>query len=122
MELKTMPKETLAELLFFLAENEEFTSIQQHLAEGVTVEEVRMSLKELGEVLRKEAATEADTQYNPQKDVKLTGEVKKVISYLSPGEEKTLLTAFGFVEKPKTTLAPKVKENPLRRSPSFVRS
>lgn len=104
MELKIMPKETVAELLFFLAEHEEFASIQEHLASGVGVEDVRSALKELAEVLRREAVLEADSQYNPQKDNKLSDEAKKIISYLSPGEEKTLLTAFGFIEKPKSAV------------------
>ncbi|OGQ44926.1 MAG: hypothetical protein A3H42_05045 [Deltaproteobacteria bacterium RIFCSPLOWO2_02_FULL_46_8] len=104
MEIKSMPKETLAELLFFLAENEEFTAVEKSLAEGVSVEEVRAGLRELGEALRREAAQESAGQYNAQKDRSLTKETKTIISYLSPGEEKTLLTAFGLIDKTKTLL------------------
>ena len=106
MEIKTMPKETLAELLFFLAENESFRSVQQLLAEGVAVEEVRAGLREVAEGLRREAAAELSSQYNAQKDARLTKEAKTIISYLSPGEEKTLLTAFGLLEKNKSLLGP----------------
>jgi len=102
MEIKTIPKDTLAELLFFLAENEEFGSVQKLLAEGVTVEEVRASLRELAEGLRKEAAAELANHYNAQKDTRLSKEAKTIISYLSPGEEKTLLMAFGLIEKSKS--------------------
>lgn len=104
MDIKTMPKDTLAELLFFLAENETFDSVQKLLADGVTVEEVRAGLRELAEGLRREATLELSKQYNAQKDTRLTKEAKTIISYLSPGEEKTLLTAFGLVEKPKSAL------------------
>lgn len=104
MELKNMPKETLAELLFFLAENEEFPSVREQLADGVTVEEVRAALRELAEGLLREAHAETGTQYNPQKDKRLSPEAKNIISYLSPGEEKSLLKAFGFVDAPKSVL------------------
>ena len=102
MDIKTMPKETLAELLFFLAENEEFASVHKLLGEGVTVKEVRGSFRELAEGLHKEVAAEVANQYNAQKDNRLSAEAKEIISYLSPGEEKTLLTAFGLIEKTKT--------------------
>ena len=94
-----MPKETLAELLFFLSENEEFESVKKLIGEGVTVEEVRASLREMAEGLHKEVAAEVANQYNAQKDSRLSPEAKEIISYLSPGEEKTLLTAFGLLEK-----------------------
>ena len=114
MELHTMPKETLAELLFFLAENEEFNAVKETLIDGFTVEEVRASLRELAEGLRKEAGSEVTHQYNAQKDVRLSKEAKDITSYLSPGEEKSLLTAFGLVEKQKSVvqnsnLAPRSK-------------
>lgn len=105
MEIKTMPKETLAELLFFLAENEEFAAVEKALAEGVSVHEVRAALRELGEALRREADQDAAGQYNAQKDRSLSKETKTIISYLSPGEEKTLLTAFGLLEKNKSVLS-----------------
>lgn len=104
MELHSMPKETLAELLFFLAENEEFNSVKRLLVDGFSIEEVRASLRELAEGLRKEAGGESLHQYNAQKDIRLSKEAKDIISYLSPGEEKSLLTAFGLVEKQKSVV------------------
>ncbi len=114
MDTHVMPKETLAELLFFLAENEEFGSVKKLLVDGFTIEEVRAALRELAEGLRKEASQEATHQYNAQKDIRLSKEAKDIISYLSPGEEKSLLTAFGLVEKSKSVLQanPPIKAKP----------
>lgn len=104
MEIKTMPKDTLAELLFFLAENEEFAAVRGALAEGVSVEEVRSVLRELAQALVKELSKEGTESYNAQKDHRLSKEAKDIISYLSPGEEKSLLQAFGIIEKPKSVI------------------
>lgn len=96
-----MPKETLAELLLFLAENEEFASVSKLLHEGITPEEIRAAFREVAIGLRQEAAAEASKQgYDAKKDRLLTKESKTIISYLSPGEERTLLTAFGLIDKP----------------------
>src|SRR3989338_6542094 len=101
MNIQKMPKETLAELLLFLAENEEFSSVPKLLDEGVTIEEVRAVFRELASVLRQESAAESTKQmYDAKKDARLSKEAKTIISYLSPGEEKTLLTAFGLIDKP----------------------
>ncbi|MDO8526520.1 MAG: hypothetical protein Q7T03_02400 [Deltaproteobacteria bacterium] len=104
MEIKIMPKETLAELLFFISENEAFESVKNLLADGVTVQEVRSALREVAEGLHREAAAELAGQYNAQKDARLSKEAKTIISYLSPGEEKSLLSAFGLIEKTKSAL------------------
>lgn len=99
-----MPKETLAELLLFLAENEEFASVEKRLAEGMSIAQVRAALRELAVGLKQEAAEEGDSHYNPQKDGKLSSQTKEIISYLSPGEERALLQAFGLIERPKPIL------------------
>lgn len=104
MKIQTFPKETLAELLLFLAENEEFSSVQNLLVEGVTLAQVRGALRELACELKREASTENGNSYNPQKDSKLSKEAKAIISYLSPSEEKSLLQAFGLIEKAKPVL------------------
>lgn len=106
MKIQTMPKETLAELLLFLAEREEFSTVQELLSEGVPIAEVRAALRELAMEVRKEAQLENESDYNPQKDAKLSKEAKTIISYLSPGEEKTLLKAFGLIEKIRTIRPP----------------
>lgn len=101
MQTQTMPKETLAELLLFLSENEEFAAVEKLLEGGVSVARVRAALRELGLEMKREAAAEGENSYNPQKDGKLSKEAKTIISYLSPGEEKALLQAFGLLEKNK---------------------
>lgn len=104
MKIQTMPKETLAELLLFLSDNEEFASVQELLIGGMTIQQVRSALRELALELKREAAQETETNYNPQKDSRLAKETKTIISYLSSGEEKTLLQAFGLVDKVKSAL------------------
>ena len=95
MEMKSLPKETLADLLLFLAEYEEFHSVSKLIKEGITVEEVRENLRTLAATLKQEAGAEP---YQAQKDNKLSDEAKSLISCLSPGEEKTLLKAFGLID------------------------
>lgn len=99
MRIQTMPKETLAELLLFLADQEEFAAVEERLAGSLTAAQVRAALRELAMELKKEVSLEAGDDYDPQKDGKLSSEAKTIISYLSPGEEKKLLQAFGLREK-----------------------
>ena len=100
MDIKTMPKETLAELLLFLAENEEFSSLQKLLDGGFAPEEVQAAFRELAVGLRQEAIQETSQQIQDVKnDSFLTKKTKTIISSLSPIEEKTLLTVFGLIEK-----------------------
>ena len=100
MDIKTMPKETLAELLLFLAENEEFSSLQKLLDGEFTPDEVQAAFRELAVGLRQEAIQETSQQIQDVKnDSFLTKKTKTIISSLSPIEEKTLLTVFGLIEK-----------------------
>jgi hypothetical protein len=100
MKISAMPKETAAELLIFLAEHEEFSSVTKLLEEGITVEEIRTLFREVASELLRESAQELkDTKYDTKKDAHLSPQAKKIISYLSPHEEKTLLEAFGLVDK-----------------------
>lgn len=109
MDIKIMPKDTLAELLFFLAENCDFSSIEKMLDPEMNIEEVRSALRELGQGLLLEVSKEG-LSYDPQDDSKLSKEAKAILSYLSPGEEKTLLSAFGFIEKPKAILKKEISK------------
>ena len=100
MKITVMPKHTAAELLLFIAEHEEFSSVTKHLEEGVTVEEVHALLREISKQLMQEAAAEfKGEKYDTKKDTNLSKQAKDIISYLSPMEEKTLLEAFGLVDK-----------------------
>lgn len=99
MKITTMPKETLAELLLFISENERFSSVEGKLAGGVSVEEVRASLRELSRELTREASEEQSLSFESvRKSAHLSPKSRKIISYLSPHEEKTLFTAFGLDE------------------------
>ena len=100
MKISVMPKQTAAELLLFLAENEEFSAISKLLQEGITVEEARALLRELSAELLREAVQELNgKKYDVKKDSHLSPKTKNIISYLSPHEEKKLLEAFGLVDK-----------------------
>lgn len=104
MKIETMPKETLAELLLFLAEHEEFASVENLLVEELAVSQVRAALREIATALKQEAIQEEASEYHAQKDGRLSKEVKTIISYLSPGEEKSLLQAFGLIDKTKSAI------------------
>jgi len=100
MKISVMPKQTAAELLLFLAEHEEFTSVTKLLEDGVTAEEICALLREVSKELLLESAAELkDNKYDIKKDTHLSKQAKDIISYLSPHEEKTLLEAFGLVDK-----------------------
>ena len=100
LKITAMPKDTLAELLLFLAENERFASVAEHLGEGVTVEEVRAALRELGRELARESLAEHGRESEDvRKNGHLAPKTKKIISYLSDHEEKRLLSAFGLLGK-----------------------
>ena len=100
LKITTMPKETAVELLLFLAENERFNSVADHLGDGMTVEEVRAVLRELAREVSRDLASEQGREIEDiRKSGHLTPKTKKIISYLSDTEERKLLSAFGLFEK-----------------------
>lgn len=112
-----MPKETAAELLLFLAENDNFDSVKVMLGGDVTIEEIRALFREVATQLQKEVFT-SDKEDAPLKNMRLTKEAKEIFTFLSPLEEKSLLSAFGVIEKPKSLKSG--KPVPKRRTiPSF---
>lgn len=95
-----MPKETLVQLLLYLAENERFASVSEHLGEGMTVEEVRASLRELARELSREESVERGQELEEiKKGSHLAPRTREIISYLSDHEERRLLSAFGLFGK-----------------------
>lgn len=100
-----MPKETAAEVLQFLAEQEEFRSVAEAVGEDLAVEEVRAMLRELALELRREAAASPRSAYDVAKCRHLSGSAKQIISCLSPMEEKTMLAAFGLIDQTVTPSA-----------------
>lgn len=100
MKLSTMPKQFAAELLLFLAENEEFSSTTKLLDEGVAIEEVRALLREISSGLIEELTLELkDKKYNVKEDVHISKQAKTILSHLSSYEENALLKVFGIVDK-----------------------
>ncbi len=98
IKLSTMPMDAAAELLLYLSDHERFSSIEA-LGDGVTETEVRALLRELGETLGRQAdATQKDEVEAIRKSRHLSPKTKNAISYLSPLEEKKLLSRFGLTE------------------------
>lgn len=97
IKISTMPKETLVELLFYLAENESFPSVSRDLSGGVTVDEVRQVLRELAVGLaREDSSHENESTADMLKKAGVSPKARKIMSALSEREEKTILHVFGF--------------------------
>lgn len=100
MKISVMPKRTASELLMFLADHEEFSSASKLLGEDITSEEIGSLLREVSAGLMHESLKETeDDKFDVKKDPNLSKQTKNILSYLSPHEEKTLLEAFGLVDK-----------------------
>lgn len=100
MKISVMPKHTAAELLLFLADHEEFSSVSKMLGEEITSEEVSALFREISAGLLKESSKEEkDDRFEVKGNAHLSRQTKNILSYLSPNEEETLLKAFGLVEK-----------------------
>lgn len=101
MNITVIPKETLAELLLFLAENESFESVEKLLGAEVNVTEIRAAFREIADELKKEVAQEVGKLgAEIKKELRVSRQTRQILSYLSPGEEKTLFQALGILEKP----------------------
>lgn len=98
IRMSTMPKETLVELLLYLAENEAFPSVAKNLGDGVTVDDVRAALRELAVGLAREEATSSENVEAMMKKAGLSPKARKIVSALSKREEKAFLSAFGLVD------------------------
>jgi hypothetical protein len=100
MKISVMPKHTASELLMFLADHEQFLSAAGLLGGGITPEEIGTLLREISAGLMQESLKESKYEkFDVKNDVNLSKQAKNILSYLSPHEEKTLLEAFGLVEK-----------------------
>jgi hypothetical protein len=98
MKITTMPKETLSELIHFIAENERFASVGTHLGTAFALPQVRAALREVAEGLAAEARAEqagADCGAGHKDD--LSSRAREIISSLTQAEEKKLLSAFGLI-------------------------
>lgn len=100
MKINTMPKKFAAELLLFLAENEDFSSVSKLLGDEIAQGEIRAMLREISSGLIEESIKESkDNKFNSKENVYLSKQAKAILSYLSPLEENSLLSAFGIRDK-----------------------
>lgn len=90
----SLPKETVAELLYFLAENERFSSVSTKLKGGFTVPQVRGLLREVARSISDEAQTEQQNHAHTGRE--LSKQARDVMSSLSPEEGQKLMAAFGL--------------------------
>ena len=98
MKIKALPKETLAELLHFLADTESFEQTTQILGASVAIGDLRRALREIGSVLRKEAQEEAKAagSTSSNENSHLSPKAKELLSCLTPREERIVSKTFGF--------------------------
>ncbi len=90
-----IPKDTLAELLVFLAENEAFNSVEK--LGTFSKEEVRFAIKELAGQMKKEFDHESSNKAIDLKKIKgIDKRTREILSTLSPRESKLLLRAFSI--------------------------
>ncbi|MBU4485232.1 hypothetical protein KKA47_07430 [bacterium] len=99
MKITVIPEETLIELLYFLAENEKFASVKKMLGKDITPELVGSALRELAEQLTISLAQkEQVTRFDDSKNSGLSDEARKILSSLSPREERRLYKVLGLTE------------------------
>lgn len=101
MKLKTLPKETIAEILHFIADTESFEETQKILGDSLEVGDLRRALREIGDHLRREAVQEkaAAPSFDVQSNDYLSPQARQLLSCLTPREERIVLKAFGFLEQ-----------------------
>lgn len=88
LNLKTLPNDVAVELLLYLAENENFSSVQE-LAPGVSVDETKNLLREIALSISR-----ADVVASSFDSTALSSGTRKVISKLNKDEREVLFQAF----------------------------
>lgn len=101
MKFNTMPKEVACELLTYIVEKEDFETVCSELDGDFSARSIKALLREIARNLQEELKNEKPEEYDPSKCKYLTSDAKKIITYLTPKEEKTLLKAFGLAEDQK---------------------
>jgi hypothetical protein len=100
MKITSMPKDTLAEMLRFIAENEKFTRVKEQLGDVFSTAEVRAALREVADALMDEAVVDGSAEASEARaDAALSPKTKEVLASLTPAEERKLFAAFGLVSK-----------------------
>jgi hypothetical protein len=94
-----MPMETAIELLFYLAENEEFPSVKRELVGGISVSETRQTLREIAVALsRDETSGKNIDALRAAGKAGFTAQTRKVISGLSTDDTRALFSAFKLLD------------------------
>ncbi|MBI2339890.1 MAG: hypothetical protein HYU99_05950 [Deltaproteobacteria bacterium] len=92
MRFKDVTKDAVCELLFYLAENEEFPSLAK--LKTFTKSEVAEIIKEIAFQLKGEMADEGPRQKLNSANFDLSSKALSLISCLSPREEQLLFKSF----------------------------
>lgn len=99
MDLKSMPLDAAAEVIHFLSEHGDFDRLIATVGEDLSASDVRSMLRELAIEMRRIVAATTPASSGIDKHPHVSRRAKKMITSLSSREEKTLLTAFGILEK-----------------------
>ena len=96
MKFKDLSQEAVAELLYFLADNEDFSSLK-NLKGMVSKNEVMEVLKEIADQIKIQATEEDPVQKPDYTEQNLSPKALSLISCLSPREEMLLFRSFKIV-------------------------
>ncbi|MBI1909898.1 MAG: hypothetical protein HYS22_06995 [Deltaproteobacteria bacterium] len=101
MKINALPKEVVAELLNFIADTEPFEETGKILGDSVEIGDLRRALREIGQALRREAASEKEKNlpFDSKSNGYLSPEAERLLSCLTPREERIVLKTFGFLDK-----------------------
>lgn len=92
MELKNYTKDAVAELLVYLADNEDFKSATK--LKSFTKKDIKSVLRELADSIKTDSAKDALVHKNELSQKDFSANLNKVVSSLSPHEESLLFKSF----------------------------
>lgn len=88
----TLPKDTLAEILLYLAEKEKFPSLKD--LGSISSEQVRRSLRDLAHQLKTEAKGQTSQEAVRDLEKTLKKSHQDIVRQLNPDERERLLKSF----------------------------
>lgn len=92
MELKTYTKDAVAELLVYLADNEDFKSAAK--LKSFSNKDIKNVLRELADSIKADAARDVLVHKSELSQKDYSANLNKVVSSLSPHEENLLFKSF----------------------------
>ena len=99
MKSQSLPKETIIELLLYLAENDQFESVKHKFDGQISPDVVREVLRELADDLRGENRRGTHPLRVDSYKKYLSKNAQAVLGALSPREEQIILRDFGLDEE-----------------------